>query len=303
MPCAMPPWVWPWMISGLMARPTSSTPVCCRICQVPRSGSISTSQTWQPYGKLASFTVSSHTPVSAPRSSSGKSARSVIAAATSPSVIEPPPGLEKVMVAGKQPYLFDWDTEPLVEQLSEARLVPLSIRYGADDDVDAAIGVYSELCALARNAGCSIHVVSDANATIFAESPGRGLARRKPVPISKHQRLFHDIVIGAAVIDHPERICVRHLLLRHEIAAAQFDAIETELARGDIDQPLHHEHHFGPPGAAVGSRRRGVAHHAAGTEVRGRYAIDARHDLDALLDHRVVAGARAQITDVVTAHP
>ena len=89
---------------------------------------------------------------------------------------------------------------------------------------------------------------------------------------------------------------------RDEIAAAQFDAIETELARGEIDQPLHHEHHFGPPGAAVGSRRRGVAHHAAGAEMRGRHAIDARHDLDALLDHREVAGARAEIADIVTAH-
>src|SRR6202043_1682783 len=66
---------------------------------------------------------------------------------------------DDVGVTGEQTYLVDGDTEPLVEQLSETRLVPLSIRYRADNDIDAAIGVHGELCALARNAGCGIHVV------------------------------------------------------------------------------------------------------------------------------------------------
>src|SRR5262249_33500278 len=95
---------------------------------------------------------------------------------------------------------------------------------------------------------------------------------------------------------------VRHLLHRQEIAAAQLDAVETELVRGDVDQPLHDEHHFRPPGAAVWPRGCSVGHHATGTEVCGRHPIDAGHDLDALLNHGVVTGPSAEIADVVTAH-
>ena len=109
-------------------------------------------------------------------------------------------------------------------------------------------------------------------------------------------------MVGAAIVDHAERISVGQLLLRHEVAAAQFDAIEPELPRSDVDQALHDEHHLGPTRTAIGPRRRGIAHHTAGAEMRGRYSIDARHNLDALLNHRVIASARAEIADVVATH-
>src|SRR3974390_2676372 len=38
------------------------------------------------------------------------------------------------------------------------------------------------------------------------------------------------------------------------------------------------------------------------SKVRRRHAVDARHDLDALLDHREVSRVRAEIADVRAAH-
>ena len=130
----------------------------------------------------------------------------------------------------------------------------------------------------------------------------RLLAFGKAFPVGELQRLVHHGVVVAAVVQHAERVLVGQLLRLEQVAAAQLDAVEAELPRGDVDQPLHHVHHLGPAGAAVGPGRRGVAQHAAGAEMGGRHPIDARHDLDALLDHRVVAGARAEIADVVAAH-
>ena len=47
-------------------------------------------------------------------------------------------------------------------------------------------------------------------------------------------------------------------------------------ARREIDQPLHHEHHLGPAGAAIRPGRRGVGQRGAGAEMHGRHVVDAR---------------------------
>ena len=50
MPCTTPPWVWPSTSIGLMMVPKSFTAVYFTTSMLPVSGSISTSQTWQPLG-------------------------------------------------------------------------------------------------------------------------------------------------------------------------------------------------------------------------------------------------------------
>src|SRR5260370_41014618 len=53
---------------------------------------------------------------------------------------------------------------------------------------------------------------------------------------------------------------VRHLGLRQQVAPAEFDPIEAELGRGDVEQPLTKEVGFVAPRSAVGSRWRLVVH-------------------------------------------
>ena len=49
---------------------------------------------------------------------------------------------------------------------------------------------------------------------------------------------FHDLVVGAAVVEQAERIAVRHRGFRHQVAPAQFDAVEPAIPRGEIDQAV-----------------------------------------------------------------
>ena len=48
----MPPWIWPSTIIGLITTPKSSTAVQATMSVLPVSGSTSTSQMWQPAGKV-----------------------------------------------------------------------------------------------------------------------------------------------------------------------------------------------------------------------------------------------------------
>src|SRR3990172_1875183 len=56
-PWPPPPWIWPSTSMGFTIVPTSSTTVCRTIRTAPVSSSISTSQTWQPLGKVTAGAV------------------------------------------------------------------------------------------------------------------------------------------------------------------------------------------------------------------------------------------------------
>ena len=105
--------------------------------------------------------------------------------------------------------------------------------------------MHGDLGALARRAGRSIDIIGDADAAALAALARLGAPRRETCPVAELERPLHDLVIGAAVVDHAERVGVRQLGFGHQVAAAQFDAVEAALARGEIDQPLHDEHDFG----------------------------------------------------------
>ena len=127
--------------------------------------------------------------------------------------------LHDVGVAGNDPHILERHAQPFVDQLSEARLVALSVRDRPDDDIDPAVGMHRDLGPLARLPGRGVDVIGDADATTLAALARLGAARGKALPVAELERLFHDLVIGAAVVDHAERIGVGKLGRREQIAA------------------------------------------------------------------------------------
>ena len=127
--------------------------------------------------------------------------------------------------------------------------------------------LYGDLGPLARRAGGGVDVIGDADAAALAALARLGAAGRKALPIGESQHPLHDLMVVAAVVDHAERVGVRHHRFRHEVAPAQLDAVDAGLARRQVDQPLHDEHHLGPAGAAIGAGRHGVGQRGAGAEI------------------------------------
>ena len=133
-------------------------------------------------------------------------------------------------------------------------------------------------------------------------SPGLGSPRRKPAPVPQRGDPLHDLVVGAAVVDHAERIAVGHRRFRHQIAPPQLQPVEPALPRREIDQPFHDVDDLRPPRAAIGAGRQGVGNRRTGAEMHGRHVIDARHDLDALGERPEGDRVGADIADIGAAH-
>ena len=79
----------------------------------------------------------------------------------------------------------------------------------------------------------------------------------------------------AAVVGEDEAGLERHRRGRDEVAAAQLDRVDPELARGHVDHALDRVRRLRPAGAAVGPGRRGVGEHAGGLDVDGGRGVHA----------------------------
>ena len=187
-----------------------------------------------------------------------------------------------VGVAGDEPHTVERYAEPFGHQLRKAGFVALPVRHRADDDFDNALRQHRHFGAFARRAGRGIDVIGDADAAVSAAPCGLGPPGREPGPVAERQHPRHRLVVFAAVIDHAERVGVRHGGFGDEVAAAQFQPVEAALTCGAIDQPFHDKDDLGASGAAIGAGRDRVGHRCPGAEMHCRHVIDARHDLDAL---------------------
>ena len=105
--------------------------------------------------------------------------------------------------------------------------------------------------------------------------------RLEPRDIGELQRVSECRVVVAGVIAQRDRRLVRKLL--DEIAPANLDAVDPQLARGGIDQPLHDIGRLGTPGAAEGVHGRGMG------KYRRDFAIDRRR--------RVLPGEQRRVKD------
>ena len=72
---------------------------------------------------------------------------------------------------------------------------------------------------------------------------------------------------------------VRHLGLRDQVAAAELDAVDAEVLRHDVEQPLAEEVGLEAAGPAIGADRRLVGHQQRDIEIDIRNAIRTRHEL------------------------
>ena len=181
-----------------------------------------------------------------------------------------------VGVALDQADRFDRDAEPFRHALRKAGLVALAARQRADHDVDAAFRLHGDARVFARRAAGRLDVVGKPDAAQLPAPLGFAAALAEAVPVGQRQGAVHRFRVVAAVIGHAERIGIGLRRGGNEVAAPQLDAILSKLLRGEIDQPLDHEHRFRPAGAAIGIGRRRVAEHRAGAEMRGRHPIDRR---------------------------
>ena len=116
-----------------------------------------------------------------------------------------------------------------VDQLRKARLVALAAARWCRSPPRRRLGQNRDLGAFpaARRSRCRRSWRRRCRGSLprfFASARRRG----KPVPVGERERARHDGGIVAAVVDHAERISVRHRRLRHQIAPAKLDAIEAE---------------------------------------------------------------------------
>src|SRR6516165_3213011 len=209
---------------------------------------------------------------------------------------------DPVGIAGDHAHGFDWHAKPFGDELGKTRLMTLALRHHADDELDHTFRQHNELYFLARHAGGNVDVSADADAAILAAPTRFAAALLEARPVAELERHLHGADVIAIVVFDARRIAIRQFLFGHEIAAANGNATEAELARGEIDQPLDHENHFRPARAAIRPRRRGIAQGRPRAEMRRRYPVNARHHLNALLHHGEIGGVGAEIAEIGAAH-
>ena len=160
---------------------------------------------------------------------------------------------------------------------------PHRLRVQRDDDL--AGGVDREARALGARGGRELRVVEpepelrraehapllrgdDADPDVAALGPRLVPVGDPALVVDCLQHLLEHALVVAAVVDVPGRGAVRELAGRDQVAAADLDAVEAELARGHVDEAL--EHPVGDLGAeaAVGALLVLVRQHGARASTR-----------------------------------
>ena len=141
----------------------------------------------------------------------------------------PPPTVDASVSRVMKPTFSNGTPSHSVTSCAKLVSWPWPVRYGADHELDPAVGLDRHLGALARNAGRGIDVIGDADAALSCRAARFGAcAPAKPSQSRERQRAVHDRAIVAAVVDQAERIACRACALgRHEIAPPQRDAVEA----------------------------------------------------------------------------
>ena len=210
--------------------------------------------------------------------------------------------LDDIGVAGDEIHTIQRHAQPFVQQLRKTRFMTLPVGDGAEYEINVPVRLHGDLRAFTRRAGGGVYVIGESYAAQLAARFRLGSACREIVPAAQRQRLMHTVDVVAAVVVHAEGVGVGQFIGPQQIAPPQIHAVKAEILRGNVDQTLHHKHHFRAARAAVRARGRGVAHHRARTKIRAWHAVDARHDLHAFLQRREAAGVPTGIADIGAAH-
>ena len=111
--------------------------------------------------------------------------------------------------------------------------------------------------ALVRPDAGALHVTDHADSHVLSLGSETWLFRRDELFIADHLHgLFKSRQIVAAVVHQRRRVLehdfviVRETIRTQQIPLSNLHAVESHLARGDVEQALAHEHAVLPPGAA-----------------------------------------------------
>ena len=140
--------------------------------------------------------------------------------------------------------------EPLGEDLRERRLVPLADRLGAGDQRHGAVRLEADIDILRRRAAGRLDVIGEAEPAQPAARLAVAAPRGEAGDVGGGERAVERLGKGAAVDAVAERVGRRHRRRRHQVATAQFGAVDAGLLGGAVDQPLDDVDHLGIAGTA-----------------------------------------------------
>ena len=163
--------------------------------------------------------------------------------------------------------------EPVVQHLRVHRLVALAVGEGARHDGRVAGRIEADLHPVGDRRA-HLDVETEPAAAPQASCLGRRPPRGKAVPVGERARGVEDRLELAAIVGLAHCGLVRRD--RDEVAPAQGDRIDAELARGLVERALDEIDRLRPAGAAVGRQRPRMRQHAAHGRVHRRDRVHAR---------------------------
>ena len=129
---------------------------------------------------------------------------------------EPPPTLTTSVSPMMMLHALDRHVKQIGDHLGEARLVALPARLRADDDIDAAApGSHRDLRLLAAARRSRIrHNWRARGPSSLPRALGLAAPRRESLPVGDVHRPVHVLFVVAAVVEHADRVAIRHRLRR-----------------------------------------------------------------------------------------
>ncbi len=212
------------------------------------------------------------------------------------------PDLHHIGVAVDDLDGLDRDLEQIGDHLRKARLVPLPARLRADHHIDAPFRQDREPRLLVGGPDRGLDVIGKAAPEQLAALARLPPAPLEALPIGDLHRPVHVLGVAAAVIEHADPVAVRHGGRLDQVAAPQLDAVDAELDRGRIDQPLDRIGHLRTARAAIGLGRHRVGVDRHRPQRDGRNIVGARDQAGALAERRERDGAGPHIADIGGPH-
>src|SRR3984893_1919215 len=156
----------------------------------------------------------------------------------------------------------------------------LALRADPGRDTHFSIYLHLNLCTFVWTDARSLDVAgySDADVASLGAQP-RLLIPDEPFVVDGGQRLVqHGLVIAAVIFERCEvlidnLVVVWERIRGNEVAAPDLDAVDSQLARGEIEQTLNDEYAVLAAGATIGRDGRQIG------EYRGKGAVVARHHI------------------------
>ena len=165
--------------------------------------------------------------------------------------------------------------EPVAEDLLEGGLMTLAVVAGPHQQGCPAGSVKADFRSFQQLVGGLFDGVGNTDAAQFAAGFRLRPAGGEAVIVGQGQTVFQVFGEIAAVVGKGEPRLERHGLGRDGVEAADFGAVDAELAGRRIDHALNDIGRFRPPGAAIGAGTLGVGHDAGGFGIQSRRPVGA----------------------------